>query len=215
MQPPEELSRRMAILHATFPGASGDAEASLIECPPLKRLRLYVVCTSDCEGAWRLVVVKGLRATTLANLRRSPPEPQSITRQRINAAVGREAMRIDAEGARELAACYLRLDGLRPELLLPEGGLAAVEEARREGEDAMRRLAESLEVREAARRIRIEEGRQGFEAEMLYWDTWREGRPVLRLRMGLARDGQLRGLRAWRLPAEAAEEAPPPGPGPG
>ena len=212
VQPPEGLSRRMALFHAAFPGALGEAEVSRIDCPPLRRLRLYVVCTRDCEGIWRVVLVKGLRATTIANLGRMPPDPLSITRQRMNAAVGREAMRLDAGGAREMAACYLRLDGMRPELVLPEGRLEAVDEARREGEDAMRRLAESLDESGAASRIQIEPGALGFEADMLYWDTWHEGQPVLRIRMALARDGQLRGLRAWRL--AAARPPPPTGPAP-
>jgi hypothetical protein len=34
---------------------------------------------------------------------------------------------------------------------------------------------------------------------------------VLRLRVDLARDGQMRGLRVWRLPAEARETAAPEG----
>jgi len=207
--PPEGLSRRLAAFHAAFPGAMGEAQVSRIDCPPLRRLRLYVVCTRDCEGIWRLVLVKGLRATTLANLGRTPPDSPSMTRQRTNAAVGREAMRLDAGGAREMIACYLRLDGLRPELVLPPGGLDAVADARQEGDDAMQRLAESLDQREAVHRILVEEGPQGFEADVLYWDTWRTGHPVLRIRIGLARDGQMRALRAWQLPV-ATREIPPP-----
>jgi len=209
--PPEGLSRRVALLHAAFPGALREAEVSQIDCPPLRRLRLYVVCTRGCEGLWRLVLVKGLRATTLANLAGTPPEPSSISRQRMNAAVGREALRLDSMQAREMIACYLRLDGLHPELVLPEGGLEAVEEARRQGEAAMRRLEESLDEQAASRRIKIEEVPQGYEADVLYWDTWREGWPVLRLRLDLARDGQLRGARAWLMPA--ATRPPPAGDG--
>ena len=205
--PPEGLSRRMAVLHAAFPGALREAEVERIDCPPLRRLRLYVVCTRGCEGLWRLVLVKGLQATTIANLSGTPPEPTNITRQRMNAAVGREALRLDLTQAREMIACYLRLDGLHPELVLPEGGIEAVEEARREGEAAMRRLEESLDERAASRRIAIEEVPQGYAADLLYWDVWREGSPVLRLRLDLARDGQLRGARAWLMPEETR---PPP-----
>jgi hypothetical protein len=209
--PPEGLSRRMAVLHAAFPGSVDEAEATRIDCPPLRRLRFYTVCTRNCEGVWRLVLVKGLRARTIANLGRTPPEPVSIGRQRLNAEVGREAMRLDAEEARQMIACHMRLDGWRPELLLPEGGLEVVEDARREGEEAMRRLAESLDVPGAESRISVEAGPEGFKADLLYWDTWREGHPVLRLRVDLARDGQMRGLRVWRLPAEARETAAPEG----
>jgi hypothetical protein len=209
--PPEGLSRRMAVFHATFPGALRDAEVERIDCPPLRRLRLYVVCTRGCEGVWRLVLVKGLRATTLANLSGSPPEPSSITRQRMNAAVGREALRLTPTQAREMIACYLRLDGLYPELVLPEGGLEAVEEARRLGEAAMQSLEERLNDQAASGRIAIEEVAQGYEADMLYWDTRREGSPVLRLRLDLARDGQMRGARAWLMPE--ATRPPPEGEG--
>ena len=72
----------------------------------------------------------------------------------------------------------------------------------------MQRLAEGLDEPDAARRIPVEEGPQGFEADFLYWDTWHAGQPVLRIKMGLARDGQLRRLRAWRLPAAPGEYAP-------
>ena len=201
--PPEGLSRRVALLHAVFPGSPSAAQVKAIECPPLGRLRLYAVCTRDCDEVWRIVLVKGLRAHTLASFGSASPVRSASTRHRLNAAVGREALRLDAEGARELLGCYLRIDGLHPELVLPDGGSEAVAEARRKGEEAMQRLADNFEQEGATRRIRVEETTQGFEAEMLYWDTWRAGRPVLMMRVKLARDGQVREVRTWPLPSPA------------
>lgn len=196
IEPPEPLARTVAAWAAIYPGPVGEAEIEPIPCPPLARVRLYVVCTHGCEEVWRLILVKGLQATMLANLGRIPAEDLATTRHRINAAVGREALRLDLEGAREMVGCYLRLDGLEPGLVLPDGGFEAVEAARAEGEEAMRAYAIGLADAGAVARIPIEATTEGFESVMLYWDTVRDGHPVLRLRMRLARDGQVRLMKA-------------------
>jgi hypothetical protein len=203
--PPEGLSRWVAAFVSVYPGPSREAQVAPIECLPLKRLRLYTVCTRDCQEVWRVVMVKGLQVTTLANLGRIPPESVAVTRRRINAAVGREALRLDEEGAREMIACYLRLDGLPPELVLPEEGLREVVEARAAGEEAMRALAERLDDGHSSERIPIERTPEGFESEMTYWNTQRTGQPVLRIAVAIARDGQIRGVRASQMKEPAAE----------
>ncbi len=208
MLPPESLARRLAAFAAVYPGPVSEAQVERIECPPLRRLRFYVVCTQECEAVWRLVLVKGLRPTLLANLGRTPPEQLSITRHRINAAIGREALRLDAADAQEMVACYLRLEGLHPELVLTEAELAPVSEARAEGEDAMRRMTESLDDPLAARRIHVEASPEGYLSDLLYWDTWRTGAPVLRMRIGLAPSGQLRLFQV----TQPAERGPGEGP---
>jgi hypothetical protein len=199
VEPPEALARRVAAWAGVYPGPVGEAEVERIDCPPLERVRLYVVCTRGCEDVWRIILVKGLQATLLANLGRIPAEDLATTRRRINAAVGREALRLDPEGARAMVGCYLRLEGLEPGLVLPEGGLEAVEAARAEGEEAMRAYAISLADEGAVARIPIASTAEGFESAMLYWDTFREGHPVLRLRVRLARDGQVREMSAEPL----------------
>jgi len=199
IEPPEPLARRVAAWAGVYPGPVGEAEVEPIPCSPLERVRLYVVCTRGCEDVWRVILVKGLQATLLANLGRIPAEDLATTRRRINAAVGREALRLDLEGARAMVGCYLRLDGLEPGLVLPEGGLAAVEAARAEGEEAMRAYAIGLADDGAVARIPIEATPEGFESVLLYWDTFRDGHPVLRIRMRLARDGQVREMRAEPL----------------
>jgi hypothetical protein len=205
--PPESLARRLAVVAAVYPGPVGEAQVERIECPPLRRLRFYVVCTQDCDGVWRLIMVKGLQPALLINPGRTPPEPISITRHRINAAIGREALRLDADGAREMVACFLRFEGLHPELVLTEAELPLVSEARDEGEDAMRRLAESLDDPLAARRIAVEATSEGYLSDLFYWDTWRIGAPVLRMRIGLAPGGQLRLFQVTQ-PAEPGATEP-------
>jgi hypothetical protein len=211
VRPPEAVARRVAAFAATYPGPVGEAALDPIECPPLPRLRVYLVCTESCNGVRRLIAVKGLQADLLANLNRTPPESLETTRHRINAVIGREGVRLDVDGAREMIGFFLRLEGLRPQLLLPTGGAEDVEAARAAGDDAMQRLAESLDTPGAMSRVHVEESREGFGAEMLYWDTWRAGRPVLRLRVRVARDGQLRELSAMQ-PAPRPVPAPTGGP---
>jgi hypothetical protein len=196
VEPPEALSRSVAAWAAVYPGPVGEAEVTRIDCPPLERVRLYLVCTGGCQDVWRIVLVKGLQPTLLANLGRIPSEDLATTRRRINAAVGREALRLDAGGAREMIACYLRIEGFTPGLVLPEGGLEAVEAARAQGEEAMRSYALGLADPEAAARIPITPTAEGFESKLLYWDTFREGHPVLQITLRLARDGQVRAMMA-------------------
>jgi hypothetical protein len=209
VSPPEALTRRVVAFAAVYPGPVGEAEVDPIECPALHRVHFYLVCTRDCTGVRRLMAVKGLQASLVANLGRTPPEPLSVTRHRVNTIVGREALRLDAEGARQMIGCYMRLEGLHPELILPEGGLVDVEAARQGGEDAMRGLTERLDAPDAVSRIKVDLTDRGYESEMLYWDTWRAGRPVLQLRIRLARDGQVRDLHAVQIsPAGGPSEAP-------
>ena len=210
---PEAVARRIAAFAAIYPGPVGDAAVERIECPPLSRLRIYLVCTEGCNGVRRLIAIKGLKADLIANYNRTPPEPLEMTRHRLNEIVGRERIRLDADSAREIIAFHLRLAGLRPELVLPEGGAADVEAARAGGDEAMQRLAESLDTPGAETRVRVEEDPGGFGAEMLYWDTWRDGRPVLRLRIRVARDGQLRELNVTQPapPPEASRTGSPDG----
>lgn len=203
--PPEGLSRWVAKFVSVYPRSSREAQVAPIECLPLKRLRLYTVCTRDCQEVWRVVLVKGLQVTTLANLGRIPPETVAVTRRRINMAVGREALHLDEEGAREMIACYLRLDGLPPELVLSDGGERQVAEARATGEEAMRALAERLDDGHSSERIPIERTPQGFESEMTYWDIHRAGQPVLKIAVAIARDGQIRGVRASQMKEPAAD----------
>jgi hypothetical protein len=199
LTPPETLSRAVAVLSAVYPGPMGEAQIERIPCPPLAKLRFYVVCTRDCEEIWRIVAVKGLQPQVLTDLARIPPEPEGLARRRLNTAVGREALRLDDEGVREMIGCHLRLDGRYPELILPEGGLQDVESARPD-EDAMRRLAARLDQPGALSRIRVQEVPTGFDSRFLYWDTFDSRRPVLEIWFQLARDGQLRQVRVRTVP---------------
>ena len=201
LRPPGGLVRRLAAWSAGVPGPAGEAEVEEIPCPPLKRLRLFVVCSDGCEGVWRIVGVRGLRPENLANLNRVPPEPMEETRSRINAAVAREGLRLDAEGARQMIGCYMRLDGLQPDLVLEESDEAAVEQARGD-EEAMRLIAEGLDDPGAVGRVTVEETGEGFVARFLYWQTALADRPVLELEYRLARDGQIRSVQARARPSK-------------
>jgi len=194
MPPPEALTRKVAAFSAVFPGSVGEAKVERIPCPPLRRLRLYVVCTQGCDDVWRIVGVRGLRPENLANLNRLPPEPEGEARRRFNLAVAREGLRLDLEEARDMLGCYMRLDGLHPGLILLDSDLPSVERAR-ESEETMRRLAESLYDSGALSRITLTEFDGGFEGSLLYWDTTRPGRPVVEFHLKLAPDGRLIALR--------------------
>ena len=200
--PPEALSRWVAAFTAVFPASVSEAVVERIPCSPLERLRLYVVCTGECTDLWKIVSVKGLRSRTIANLGRVPPEPEGDARRRFNAAVGREALQLDPQGARDMIGCYLLLDGLHPELVLPHGGRRAVEEARG-SEGAMRQLAESLDTPGAVSRIPVTKTREGYVARFLYWDTKLPGRPIREIHFRLARGGQLQSVRAEVVPVSA------------
>ncbi len=201
LEPPEAVSRLSAIISAVYPGPTGAAVAERITCPPLRRLRLYAVCTEGCEGVWRIVGVRGLQATNLQNLNRLPPEAPEDVRRGFNAWIAREGLRLDAQGARQMIGCYMRLDALPPELILREADAVAVERARASGEEAMAALAESLDEPGALDRVAIEEGRDAFTARFLYWSTAEAGRPVLETVWRLARDGRLLSVEIRPRPA--------------
>ena len=190
---PEALSRALAALSAVYPASIRGAEVERIPCPPLKNLRLYVVCTKACEDTWVIVGVRGLWPENLANLGRIPPQPMEESRARIGAAVARDGASLDRDGARDMIGCYLRLEGLLPELVLTPVDLVALEGARG-SEDAMRRLAESLDAPDALSRIEPEEGEDGFQTRVFYWDTALPGRPVLEMTFDVAKNGVLRSL---------------------
>ena len=200
LPPPEGLVRRLVAWSAGVQDPAAGAEVEEILCPPLRRLRLFVVCTDGCDGVWRIVGVRGLRPENLANLNRTPPEPMEDSRRRINEAVAREGLRLDAQGARQMIGCYMLLDGLQPDLVLEPADVEAVEQARGD-EEAMRRIAEGLEDPGASERIPVEEAGEEFVARFLYWQTARADRPVLQFEYRLARDGRIRTVQARVHPA--------------
>jgi hypothetical protein len=211
LRPPEGITRRLAAYSAVFPGPVARARVERIPCPPLERLRLYVVCTDDCEGVWRIVGVRGLGPRNLVDLGRVPPEPTETTRERINAEIAAEGLRLDLAGAREMIGCYLRLDGLHPELVLEPADREAVEGARGD-EEAMRRVAEGLDEPGAVGRIPVEEVADGFTASLLYWHTARDDRPVLEIEYRLRRDGRVESVRARPLtPVDGTASGSTPG----
>ncbi len=195
VDPPESMTRTIAALSALYPQSIHDAAIERIPCPPLRRLRLYVVCTAGCQDTWVIVGVRGLRPDNLANPGRIPPQPVEESRRRIAAAVAAEKLSLDRQEAREMIGCYLRLEGLLPELVLTPADVVALE-AVRDSEDEMKRLAEGLDAPDALSRIVPEEVADGFRADLLYWDTARPGRPVLEMRFELDTNGVVRSLEA-------------------
>ncbi len=193
VDPPERISRSLAAFSAVYPGPIRGAEVERIPCSPMEHLRLYVVCTNSCADTWVIVGVRGLWPENLANLGRIPPQPVEESRALIGAAVKRDGLSLDKDGAREMIGCYLRLDGLLPELVLSPVDLVALEQARG-SEDSMRRLAEGLDTPDALSRIEPEEGEDGFRARLFYWDTALPGRPVLEIGFDLDTNGVLRSL---------------------
>jgi hypothetical protein len=193
VDPPEGIRRSLAAFSAVYPGPIRRAEVERIPCSPLKHLRLYVVCTNACADTWVIVGVRGLWPENLANLGRIPPQPVEESRALIGAAVKRDGLSLDRDGAREMIGCYLRLDGLLPELVLSPVDLVALEQARG-SEDSMRRLAEGLDTPDAVSRIEPEGGEDGFRARLFYWDTALPGRPVLEIGFDLETNGVLRSL---------------------
>lgn len=194
LPPPEGLRRRVVAFVSVYPGPVSSAEVERVECSPLQRRRFYVVCTQGCEEEWRLTGVTGLRVETLRNLSRIPREDEEEVRERINRFVAREGMNLDADGARSMIACYMRLAGLHPALIMTARDLDALALARG-SEEAMRRLAESLD--DAAREtMNVREAGEVFDADFHYWDTGRVGRPVLEVSYRIARDGRLLDVRA-------------------
>jgi len=211
--PPEPVARRIAVWSAVYPGPVGEAEVDPMACAPLPRVRIYLVCTGDCRGVRRLVAVRGLAATLLANLNRTPPEDLKVTRGRINAVITGERLRLDAEGARQMIGCYMRIEGLDPALVLSQGGLEDVKAARAAGDEPMRRLMESFDEEHPLDRVRIEGRPGGFLAVFLYWDIERAGAPVLRLTIDMSVAGELRAMRAIQVDPLAPRPGAAAGPG--
>jgi len=195
IDPPEGVTSTIGALSALYPQSIHDAAIERIPCPPLRHVRLYVVCTAGCEETWVIVGVRGLRPDNLANPGRVPPQPVEESRQRIAAAVASEALSLDREEAREMIGCYLRLEGLLPELVLTPADVVALESARG-NDDEMRRLAEGLDAPDALSRIDPQDTGDGFRAHLLYWDTARPGRPVLEIDFVLETNGVVRSLDA-------------------
>ncbi len=199
VDPPEAIARRLAAIAAVYPGPVGRAEVERIPCAPLRRLRLYVVCTAGCGEVWRLVAVRGLRAENLQNLNRIPAEPPEEARARVNEAIRRERLRPDVDAARELIGCYMLLDGMHPELVLLPADREAVERARG-NESALAALADSLDEAAALSRIEVQKTVEGFASRFLYWDTTASGRPVLELDWRLGPDGSILFFEAHPAP---------------
>jgi len=195
VEPPESVTRTIAALSALYPQSTRNADIDRIPCTPLRRLRLYVVCTSGCEDTWVIVGVRGLRPDNLANPGRIPQQPVEESRKRIAAAVAAEGLNLDRQEARDMIGCYLRLEGLLPELVLAPADLVALEAARG-NDDEMKRLAEGLDAPDALSRIDPEETGDGFRAHLYYWDTSRPGRPVLEMDFSLEKNGVVRSLDA-------------------
>ncbi len=193
VQPPEILGRKIAVYTAVFPGDVREAEVGMIPCDPIGRIRLYVVCTDGCRNTWRIVAVKGLQPRILADLGRIPREAPGAARRRFNLMLAREALQLDHEGAREMIGCYLRLDGLDEKLILPEGGRSRVQAARG-SEERTRSLISDLDHPDALSRLSLEGTTEGFESEFDYWDTSLLGRPVVEIRIKIARNGQVRSV---------------------
>jgi hypothetical protein len=208
LTPPETLQRRAAVWTTLYPLPTAGAEVDLIPCEPLRRVRFYVICTEGCDGVWRIVAVKGLQTTQLANLARTPPESVTATRRRFNEVIGAERVRPDDDGMRRMVAFYLRLEGLDPALLLGETDRLSVEETRPKGEEALRDLAEAIAEGNPLERIPIERTAAGAEATVLYWETARSGWPVLEMRFKLAANGEVREVRVRVLSSSAVEEEP-------
>ncbi len=193
IDPPEGVSRALAVFSAVYPAPIRGAEVERIPCRPLRHLRLYVVCTNGCEDVWVIVGVRGLRPENLANLGRIPPQPVEESRARISGAVARDGLSLDRDGAREMIACYLLIEGRLPGLVLTPLDLIALEEAR-DSEEKMQRLAESLDAEDAVSRIDPEESEDGYRVRLLYWDTALPDRPVLEIALDLERNGVLRSI---------------------
>jgi len=193
VDPPESVSRELALLSSLYPESSRGAQIERIPCRPLRHLRLYVVCTGGCEETWVIVGVRGLWAENLANPGRIPPQPLEESRSRIAAAVARDGLNLDRDASREMIACYLTIDGLLPTLVLGPLDRVALEQTR-DSEEKMQALAQSLDTNDAVSRIDAVEYDDGFRARTSYWDTSTYGRPVLEIDWDVARNGVLRSL---------------------
>ena len=204
LSPPEGLRRRVVSFVALYPAPTAAAGIRRIPCAPMQEVAVYVVCTEDCEGIWRLMAARGLRVTSLANLNRIPGEPIADIRRRINRLVAQQGLRLDPGSARDMALCHMGLEGLLPELVLEEVDRLAVERARSGGEPALQRLAESLDGRDAAGRLSVSEVEAGFVVRALYWDTSSIGRPVVPITYQIRRDGTLDDVLIDDAPSDGA-----------
>jgi hypothetical protein len=202
LQPPERVRRWVIAFVTLYPQPSSEAEVGRIECPPLRRRQLYVICTGDCGEVWRIVGVTGLRVENLKNLNRIPPEPEEEARRRINDFLAHEGLRLEEQAAREMIGCHMRLEGLIPDLILTEADLQDLARARG-SEEEMRRLAERLGRPVEADRVTVRPYEEGFESEFAYWDTARVGRPVFEVTYRVSFDGRLLSVRARELPPKA------------
>jgi len=196
LQPPEQLSRHAAIWAAGATGDRGPANADRIPCPLLKKLRFFVVCTDDCESIWRIVGVWGLQPRVLSDPGRVPPEREGVARRRINTAIVREGLTLDLEKAHEMIGCYMRLEGLEPELILPVGGRADVTRARANNE-AMSDLYHQLDHPEALSRLDVSESGGEFVTRFEYLDASIPGWPVVGINVRIAADGRMLGVERW------------------
>jgi hypothetical protein len=199
VEAPEVVVRRVAIFSTVYPAPRAGVTLTRVPCPPLEPARLFLVCTPGCETISRVILMRGLKATLLLDEARLPPESESVARQRINTVIRDQRLRLDADSAREMVACYVRLEGLSPELVLPPGGAESVEAARAEGGAALQALADRLRQSDAVNRIEVTDTGEGFEARMLYWDTSRDGAPILSLGIRIAPNGEVRGVTAAPL----------------
>lgn len=197
LPPPEGLRRRVVAFVSIYPGPVSSAVVERVQCAPLRRRRIYVACTDDCEGEWRVSGVIGLRVEMLKNLNRVPREDAREVRNRINSFIAGEGLKLDAEGARAMIACHMRLAGLHPELILTAGDLDAIDLARGD-EGAMRRLSERF-VRGDLQAMEVSEAGEEITAVFLYWDTGRVGWPILEVTYRITRDGRL--LDVWATEA--------------
>ena len=204
LPPPEGLRRRVVAFVSIYPGPVSSAEVERVECGPLQVKRFYIVCTRGCEGEWRLTGVTGLRVETLRNLNRIPREDENEVRERINRFIAREGMNLDADGARSMIACHMRLAGLHPELIMTPLDLDALALARGR-EEAMRRLAESFDGA-GLETMNVREFGEVFAADFHYWDTGRVGRPVLEVTYRISRDGRL--LDVWATGPVTSDGSP-------
>lgn len=190
MEPPEPLTRALARHAAVSTVEAGEAMVDRIPCPPLSRLRLYVVCTEDCAGVWRVIGVRGLRTMLLANPGRVPPEPREEAQRRINDAIAGDSLDLDEAGARAMIGCHLALDGMLPDLILSNTDRLRIEQASGD-EDRLRVIAASLIDPESIERLRVDRAGDRWESTFDYWATELPGRPIYELRVVLKDDGRL------------------------
>ena len=171
-------------------GPAEEATVDPIPCPPLRRLRLYLVCTRECAEVWRVVGVRGLRPVLLSNPGRVPPEPPEEAQRRINDVLAGEGLVLDADGAREMIGCHMTLAGLFPDLIVNAMDRVRIEQAAGD-EDRLLEFAESLVDPAATGRIQVDRVGERWEATFDYWATDLPDRPIQTLRAVLETDGRL------------------------